>query len=137
MLYVRFSILLIFAVLQHQYIKCSSSTKYFKVLRFSINFHSCHRSTLVHFKKDWQPLFTSFVRLSLNSRTLAALLCSDCIVKLMHRKLFERRSTLMPVFPTVCSPLPIDFSVSTSKLISVIKLYRKVTVSFLVLQTDI
>ncbi len=34
------------------------------------------------------------------------------------------------------SPLPIDISVSTSKLISVIKLYRKVMVSFLVLQTE-
>lgn len=42
----------------------------------------------------------------------------------------------MPVFPSLRSPLPTDVSVSTSKLISVIKLYRKVTVSFLVLQTE-
>lgn len=42
----------------------------------------------------------------------------------------------MPVLPMLCSTLPIEVSVSTSKLISVIKLYRKVTVSFLVLQTE-
>lgn len=42
----------------------------------------------------------------------------------------------MPVFPSLRSALPTDVSVSTSKLISVIKPYRKVTVSFLVLQTE-
>lgn len=43
----------------------------------------------------------------------------------------------MPAFPgATLSPLPADVSVSTSKLISVIKPYRKVTVSFLVLQTE-
>lgn len=135
MLHVRFPVLFIFTVLQLQFVKCSSSTKSFRVLRFSINFCSCHRRTLVNLKKNWQPLFTSFVRLSLNSRTLTVLLYRDCIAKLMHRKWFERRSTLMLVFPTLRSPLPIDFSLSTCKLISVIKLYRKVTVSFLVLQT--
>lgn len=54
----------------------------------------------------------------------------------MHRKWFESLLTLMPVFHTLRSPLPIDISLSTSKLISVIKPYRKVTVSFLVLQTE-
>ncbi len=73
----RFPILLIFAVLLHQFVKCTSSTKYFTVLRYSINFHSCHRGTLVIFKKDWQLLFTSSVPLSLNSKTLAVLLCTD------------------------------------------------------------
>lgn len=38
--------------------------------------------------------------------------------------------------PTLYSPPPFDVSVSTSKLISVIKLYRKVMVLFLVLQTE-
>lgn len=112
------------------------SIYFYIVLKFSINFCSCQRRTLVNLKKDWQPLFTSFVRLILNSRTLAVLLCRYCIAKLMHRKWFEKCSALMLVFTTLRSLLPIDFSVSTSKLISVIKLYRKVTVSFLVLQTE-
>lgn len=72
----RFPILLFFAVLLPQFVKCSSSTKYFRVLRYSINFHSSHRTTLVIFKKEWQLLFTSFVPLSLNSKTLAVLLCT-------------------------------------------------------------
>ena len=55
----------------------------------------------------------------------------------MHEKLFWQLLTLMPVFPTRHSHLSKASQISSSKLISVIKQYREVTVSFLVLQTEV